>query len=65
MNKPSHRKQVVDIEKLVSCLPGYENFDITKLQLKPRRRFVMRSTQELILEKQQREGVIVWQSNSL
>jgi hypothetical protein len=65
MNKPSRHKQVIDIEKLVSCLPGYENFDISTLQMKPRRKFIVRSTQELIFEKQQREGIRVWQNNSL
>jgi hypothetical protein len=65
MIRNSNRKQVIDIEHLVSCLPGYESFDVNKLKMKPHRKFIVRSTTELMYEKHKKEGCIVWNNNSL
>lgn len=56
-------KNIIETEKLVACLPGYENKNVEKsLYFRLTKRFYHRSGTQLKFEAEQRQKLICWSS---
>ena len=53
-------KTIIEPEKFLACLPGYENLNPGPLVKKLSRRFRHKSGSELRLELEQRQKLLVW-----
>lgn len=52
------KTNIITIEKLVSCLPGFEDFDTQSIAKRLPRRQKIKSIKQLRWEKEAREGKI-------
>jgi len=50
------RKGIIKLDNKVSCLPGYENFDTKSIAQRLPKFFHLKSSRELQMEKDKREG---------
>ena len=52
------KQNVIAQDKLVSCLPGFENFDTESISNRRPRVFQLKSIKELRMEKERKAGKI-------
>jgi hypothetical protein len=58
-------KIIIEPEKLVACLPGYEKITVGKMIHRISRKFYHKSGTELRLEQEQKQKLISWSTSEV